>query len=248
MYKLSIFCLQFFLFIFFSHSQLLLTDFVKNETNINQIDQNGLKQGKWYLCLNGSDIVYSCVFYKNDTLNGEYSNYFIINGKTSETGSYRNGLKHGKENAYYKNGNFRLISNYKEGKLNGITESYNQLGELKTRLYYIDNLVDTTYANEFYHPNFVADAFENKFDTIFNVILNTTTIYKNDIKHYSYSNAKGRIIFETFYKKNENYKRISYRAKGRKNRIWKIFVFENNRLSVSELYKRNGKLKKRIEH
>lgn len=228
--------------------QILLSDLKKSEKNINFIDKYNLKQGKWYLCLNQSEIIYANVNYINDTLNGNYLYYFINTGKISLKGNYKNGLKEGIETAYWEDGKIRGTSNYLNGMLDGISESFNQKGELSARINYINGKIDTSFKNEYFHPNFVPDIIEEKFDTFYNEILNITTVYKNEKKFYSYMIYKKRKSSETFYESDTDYKRVVFRRRGKENRILKVFYFKNETLTRTEFYNKKGLLKNTIKN
>lgn len=99
--------------------------------------------------LNGKKIIYyldgqveteklnplSVANYKNDTLIGEYKEFFST-GKLKLQGKYENGKAIGDWKEYYPNGSIMKVSKYKADKLHGWTTTYTKDGEQNGKFMY----------------------------------------------------------------------------------------------------------------
>jgi antitoxin component YwqK of YwqJK toxin-antitoxin module len=92
--------------------------------------------------LNGKKVIYylegqveteklnplSVANYKNDTLHGDYREYFST-GKLKQIGKYENGKIVGEWKEYYPNGSVFKVSKFKDDRLHGWATSYTKDGE-----------------------------------------------------------------------------------------------------------------------
>ncbi len=92
--------------------------------------------------LNGKKVIYylegqveteklnplSVANYKNDTLHGEYREFFST-GKLKQMGKYENGKIVGEWKEYYPNGSILKVSKFKDDRLHGWATSYSKDGE-----------------------------------------------------------------------------------------------------------------------
>ncbi len=99
--------------------------------------------------LNGKKVIYyledqieteklnplSVANYKNDTLHGDYREYFST-GKLKQIGKYENGKIVGEWKEYYPNGNIFKVSKFKDDRLHGWSISYTKDGEENGKILY----------------------------------------------------------------------------------------------------------------
>lgn len=99
--------------------------------------------------LNGKKVIYylegqieterlnplSVGYYKNDTLHGEYREYFST-GKLKQIGTYQNGKVVGEWKEYYPNGAIFKISKFKDDRLHGWSVSFTMDGEENGKILY----------------------------------------------------------------------------------------------------------------
>jgi antitoxin component YwqK of YwqJK toxin-antitoxin module len=73
--------------------------------------------------------------YKNDTLHGDYREYFST-GKLKQIGKYENGKIVGEWKEYYPNGSIFKVSKFKDDRLHGWSISYTKDGEESGKILY----------------------------------------------------------------------------------------------------------------
>ena len=74
-------------------------------------------------------------------LNGKYQSYSDLDGKLTEEGVYKNGKKSGTWTAYHPGGRLKaVVSNYKNGKLEGELATYDKRGKVISTCDYKDGL------------------------------------------------------------------------------------------------------------
>lgn len=84
-------------------------------------------EGFW-INYDSSGIAYEWLPYKNDVLNGSYR--MLYTDSVYLDGQLREGVRTGTWRAFYPNGKPYSVSNWKEGKMNGIFKCWDETGEL----------------------------------------------------------------------------------------------------------------------
>lgn len=99
---------------------------------------NQLKDGNWkfYSATNGSLIAEE--FYLKNVRNGLSVKYYP-DSTLAEKGNYSNDMKEGEWIQYHENGNLMLKTNYKNGELDGMLESWYFTGKPQFRGSYVKN-------------------------------------------------------------------------------------------------------------
>jgi len=84
--------------------------------------------------------------HKESVKNGHATSFSAKDFGKTEEGDYKNGERHGEWTAYYPGGKVpAVVSNYKNGKLDGRMREYGRRGELTTEIYYKDGLKHGTF-------------------------------------------------------------------------------------------------------
>ena len=116
----------------------------------------------------------------------------------TEIGSYKNGKRNGLKETYYENGQLRSSQNYKHGKLNGLWESYYENGQLKYSANWKGSFYDKSYT---YYENGQLKSLEN-YQNIYGFPsrLNSSKYYENgqlkSSENYNYGKLDG--LFEKY--------------------------------------------------
>ncbi len=250
-----IFKISFLLFAFLQWNKACFAQYKLNNIphqyyQINQVDNKG-RQGVWYFFDQQDSTVFAMQNFRNDTLNGYFERYWQ-NGLVSEKGYYKNGCIDSVFIAYWENGLLRGEAMYKNCKLHGELISFNKIGNMTTRMLWVDGVVDYNYVLHFIDSNLIkVNPHLNKIDTIvkvcdFSVWNKEYIIYVNDTLSKEITFYKDVPVIFDFYNNAKLYKRIVY-SRSRHYFLEKIFYYENNKLVRSEFYNRKGKLVETIE-
>lgn len=248
--KLLLLTVALFLCIEVSFAQYKLKNIPYQYYEINQVDNNG-RQGVWYFYDKHDSTVFAMQNFRNDTLNGYFERYWY-NGLVSEKGYYKNGCIDSVFIAYWENGLLRGEAMYQNCKLHGESISFNKIGNMTTRMLWVNGVVDYNYEKHFIDSNLILDnPHLNKIDTLvklysFSVWNKEYAIYVNDTLSKEITFYKDVPIIFDFYNNTGLYKRIVY-SRSRHYFIEKIFYYENKKLVRSEFYNRKGKLLKTLE-
>ena len=98
--------------------------------NIDNINENGVKEGLWVVPKEIKKIKKEICFFENDKLNGKFAEIFK-NNEIAEIGTYKNNIKEGKAFSYYEDTlNLKEEKNYENGILNGKYKNFLYTGEL----------------------------------------------------------------------------------------------------------------------
>ena len=90
------------------------------------------------------------VLYKGEPYNGEmFFNY--ENGQLEEKGNYKDGKPDGLFETYYENGQLTFKGNFKDGEKDGLFEEYYENGQLSVKVNFKDGKWDGLY--ELYYEN-----------------------------------------------------------------------------------------------
>ena len=133
-------------------------------------------------------------------------------GKTTEEGTLVNGKRDGAWYTYHpRNGMIKTITDFVEGKLNGIHTEFNDRGQLEVKAYYVNNVLDgPRYKYRF--GKVVEDSFyvNGQLDGVYktyhnNGKLNQESNFKNGVREGKaiYFDDKGIKIMEYEYKNGE---------------------------------------------
>ena len=170
-------------------------------------------------------------FNRDGNKEGEYVVYYA-SGKVSEKTMYKDGLKNGSHTSYFANGQTDVINNFIDDKEDGLTKGYfsngklhyegwviddekqqniiyyNQMGDVKSRNYYLSNELDGY--SEYYYPGNIKDCdyrYHNgwleeiiQFDTAGNILCNV--ILEKGKAPVTFKNFNGKKMIECSY---ENY-------------------------------------------
>jgi len=93
-----------------------------------QYIKNSKKEGVWKK-YNEQGKVYEEISFKNDMLDSTSTTYTYRTGKVLKRFNYNNGMKHGKQEEYYNNGNLKYICYYENNKPCKGTEEWRENGE-----------------------------------------------------------------------------------------------------------------------
>ena len=102
----------------------------KQIINLNNLNQEGKKEGLWIIPRQEDFIQKEICYFKNGNLDGKFAKIFD-NNEVAEIGTYRNNVKEGKAFSYYSETlNLQEEKNYENGILNGKYKNFLYTGEL----------------------------------------------------------------------------------------------------------------------
>jgi len=165
-------------------------------------------------------------FYKNNLKNGEW-NWFYKSGKTKISAFFENDKKQGTWNYFYENSNQLANINFKRGLKTGTWVAYNVEGE-KTSI--ANYLTDTLFGEQVqYHPNGEIASY---------TIIEIKNGLKQKVISKYYENSK---LFESYTLRGSfiegNY--LKYHNNGL---VWEAFLYENEKLiTVKKMQNSTGK-------
>lgn len=124
-------------------TQVFLVDssILKTET-INQIDENGLRQGKWYIRdilpdLSNGGFTYTEYYffgvYINGEKYGEWKYYDYFGGQLKAIITYKRNIMDGNVIFFHANGLLSVFYEFEEGERNGRYESYYKNGQIREK-------------------------------------------------------------------------------------------------------------------
>lgn len=173
------------------------------------------------------------------------------NGKLRSAASFKDGILHGVQYDYHENGQIYIISNFINGKVEGIEKQYYPSSSLRAEIEYKDGLQngkvisyhDITPKKIFYEGIYKNGKREGK-TLIYNIKggLEKEKEYKNgllDGKETKYS-ENGKIVYVAYYKTGVIQKMITYYT--RTNKIEDEFTILSNGNYKWDYYNENGKL------
>ena len=117
---------------------MLICFYSYSQSNCNETDSNGLKQGIWLRC---NDTSYVVSNYLNGMYNGQW--VFYKNNQIQKIVSYKNDTLSGFSISFNPNGSLHRKLQYQNGKLNGIVEFYSTKGVILARYRYLNDVLLT---------------------------------------------------------------------------------------------------------
>jgi len=218
----------------------------QNDT-INRRNDDGEKTGRWLTFTVDSVLIKDC-FFDNDTLNGICKSFYS-DGKLNLLESYKMGVLNGYCESYWPNSQLLMSGSYVDGELDGLWCTFDSLGNLIERAMYHNGIFDETYDSLITTGPIVHDNYSMNCDTASGYEYKDKTkeiiVYCNGIISSRSVYEKHGLVLKNIFVNGEEIKRIVYRKHG-KNRIKRVFFYENEKFSHGEIYRRNGQMKRKV--
>jgi antitoxin component YwqK of YwqJK toxin-antitoxin module len=187
------------------------------------IKDDGSREGSWtYFYTDGS--VKSAGEYKNNRQQGEW-NFFFTQGGNEQMGNFVNGALTGKWTWFYANQKVEKIENFNRSKLEGDYYEFSEQGDTLVSGSYIEGTKNGIWKTKIGDiteiGNYVNDLKEGTWKSFY---ANNQLMYQGD---YINGNAEGKHIL---YYENGFIKEEQFYVNGYKEKIWKKYDREGNKL------------------
>ena len=206
-----------------------------SSVEVNQVDDNGLKQGKWSGFYKNGAKDFEGTFKDGEPI-GTFNFYY-------ETGELKSKTIYGEEDGlaevivYYREGTKMGEGLYKNKKKSGLWKFYTPIGDLKSMSYYVEGVIDSV--EKTYHPkNLLA---EEKNWELGKQVGKSIRYYKNGMKQSEDNYVDGKLEGKSIdYYPNGAFLAIGKYRDGVKIGTW-VNYNEDKTMYSKEIYQ-NGKL------
>lgn len=152
----SILCAQLFFIFFFTNTRAQINQ-IRYEVSVQDTNftyrfeiltnkiSKGVNTNVFYFWYANNQLHNTLGGYDGRLLDGYYQSFYLHSNNLSSKGSFNEGLKTGQWTEWYQNGLIREISNWKNGLRDGITETFDSIGNKVSSKRYVKGEVHGVY-------------------------------------------------------------------------------------------------------